>query len=375
MARQQIDVAVVGAGIVGLAHAYTAARKGLSVAVFERSPKAFGASIRNFGMVWPIGQPPGRMHRMAMRSREIWLELLKAAALEYKPTGSLHVMYRRDEEDVAREFAELAPGLDYDCQWLNAEETLARSPAVVPEGLRGALWSPTELTVDPREIVGRLPEYLSERYGVQFYFNCAVHAIDGNKVHAGTGAWEAERVIVCGGDDFATLYPEVFADSVITRCKLQMMRTVEQPDGWQLGPSLAGGLTLQHYSAFGICTTLPALKNRIEEETPELNQWGIHILVSQTTRGEITIGDSHEYGDVVDIFDKVEIDHLILDHAECFLRLPDSSIAERWHGVYAKHPEKPYFTASPAENVRIVTATGGAGMTLSFGLAEETWAS
>ncbi len=309
---------------------------------------------------------------MAMRSREIWLQLLESAGLPYKPTGSLHVMYRKDEEAVAREFAELAPGLGYDCRWLNAYETLQLSSALIPQGLRGALWSPAELTVDPRAIIDSLPGYLEDTYGVQFHFGCAVRAIDGAKVHAGTGVWKAERVIVCGGDDFATLYPEVFAGSGIRRCKLQMLRTVPQPDDWQLGPSLAGGLTLQHYPAFGICTTLPALKRRIAEETPELNKWGIHILVSQTARGEITIGDSHEYGDAVNIFDKLEIDHLILDHSECFLRLPDSSLAERWHGVYAKHPDKPFFTSSPAGNVRIVTATGGAGMTLSFGLAEQT---
>ena len=72
--QQVYDVAVAGSGIVGLAMAYHASKRGLKTAVFERNPAASGATVRNFGMIWPFGQPLETFDR-AMRSREIWLEL------------------------------------------------------------------------------------------------------------------------------------------------------------------------------------------------------------------------------------------------------------------------------------------------------------
>ena len=73
-----------------------------------------------------------------------------------------------------------------------------------------------------------------------------------------------------------------------------MMRTPPQPGGWLLGPSLAFGLTFRHYPTFRICETLTALKERVAREEPELDRWGIHVMVSQSVTGELTLGDSHD---------------------------------------------------------------------------------
>lgn len=364
------DVAVVGAGVLGLAHAYHLARHGLRVVVFEKNTRAQGASIRNFGMLWPIGQMPGAMYTLARRSRELWLDVLGESGLWHACTGSLHLAYREDEFAVLREFAQQAPSAGYECALLSPEQILARAPAVNPTGLHGALWSPTEVCVDPRQVIAGLPDYLARKYGVEFVFGTTVTEWNAPTLLAGGREWEAQRLFVCPGDDLQTLFPEALPAAELTRCKLQMLRSEPMPTEWRLGPMLAGGLTLRHYKSFLHCPSLPALKRRVAAETPDFDRFGIHVMASQNGKNELILGDSHEYDGDIAPFDRVEIDTLILDYLQTFLRVPGLQIAARWHGTYAKHRMHPYCVARPEPNVTVVTGVGGAGMTLSFGLAE-----
>jgi D-hydroxyproline dehydrogenase subunit beta len=112
----------------------------------------------------------------------------------------------------------------------------------------------------------------------------------------------------------------------------------------------------------------------VAEETPELDRWGIHVLISGTAGGALTLGDGHEYGLGVDIFDRAEINNLIVDFTRRHLRAPTLEIAQVWRGVYSKHSDEPYIRYSPAPDVHGLVVTSGAGMTLSFGLAEQTLA-
>jgi D-hydroxyproline dehydrogenase subunit beta len=150
-----------------------------------------------------------------------------------------------------------------------------------------------------------------------------------------------------------------------------MMRSAPYSGGWRIGPMLAAGLTLRHYASFQNCPSLPALRRRVNLETPLLDRLGIHVLVSQNGRRELTIGDSHEYGDLIEPFDKTEVDECILAYLKTFLDAPDIRIAARWHGTYVKHKSEPYVVVHPTPAVTAITGVGGAGMTLSFGLAEQ----
>ena len=64
--------------------------------LFERTPQAQGASIRNFGMIWPIGQAPDKIHQRALATRQTWLDLALKADIWLAQTGSLHLAYADD---------------------------------------------------------------------------------------------------------------------------------------------------------------------------------------------------------------------------------------------------------------------------------------
>jgi len=53
---------VVGSGIVGMALTRSLVERGWQVTLVERHPNPQGASVRNFGMVWPVGQPTGTLY-------------------------------------------------------------------------------------------------------------------------------------------------------------------------------------------------------------------------------------------------------------------------------------------------------------------------
>lgn len=362
---------VIGAGIVGLATARALAIRGYKVTVFERNERAVGASIRNFGMVWPIGQPNGPLFDRAMLSRSIWKQIAVEAGIWHDEVGSLHMAYHDDELRVMEEYVEINRSVR-DCSLLTPEQTLEKSEAVNPDGLKGAIWSSTEMIVEARAAIGQIAQYLTEKYAVEFHWNTAITEISDTTVRSGTRTWSADEIFVCGGEEFETLYPELFAATPITKCKLQMMRMIAQPEDWRIGPSLCGSLSLVHYPGFKVAPSLEALRQRYEVEYAEYLKWGIHVMAAQNHTGELTIGDSHEYGLVHDPFNKDFINRMILSYLGTFTRLKDTQIIQTWNGILPKLTNgQTELVLQPADGVTIINGLGGNGMTLSFGLCEQ----
>ena len=364
-----VDIAVVGGGIAGLAHAYMALRKGYRVVLFEREQFSVGASVRNFGLIWPIGQQPEVGLQYAMRSREHWIDVSKKADFWLNENGSLHLAYHEDEEAVLHEFLDVYKESGFECEWLSSDQIVQKSPAVNWKNLRGGLYSKTECNVNPREAIRRIPLFLQEKYGLILRFGKLVHEITHPFLRTQDETWQASKIYVCSGSDFETLYPNLYAEQHVSKCKLQMMKAMpRQP--FTLGPSLCAGLTLRHYASFSKCKSLPALDKRYDELEMGYKDNGMHVLLAQHADGGLIIGDSHHYFKTVEPFDSEAVNQLILNYLSTFLEV-EFDITERWHGVYPKLNGTIKLELEPEPGVTIINGLGGAGMTLSFGIAEE----
>ena len=370
---QQQSAIVIGAGIVGLAMARALSIKGYTVSVFDKSHAACGASVRNFGMVWPIGQPAGALYNRAIRTRDIWKEIAAESTIWCKQTGSLHVAYNAEEWQVLQELEQQFNTEQRNVLLLNAKKVLSQYPLVNKQNLLGGLFSADELLVDPRQAIELLPEYLTKKYNVQFYWNKCVTQITESIITIGANEQHSANIIVvCSGADFETLYPELFATLPITKCKLQMQRTAAMPTNFTLNTAICGGLSLLHYSSFKDAPSLPLLQKKMQAEYSNYLANGIHVMAAQNNLNEITIGDTHEYGTGFAPFDSMEMNKLVLDYLQLFLPITQQYIAQTWYGIYPKLTNgETELILSPQKNVFIVNGLGGAGMTLSFGLAEE----
>lgn len=363
---------VVGAGIVGLATARALAIKGYLVTVIERSQFSLGASVRNFGMIWPIGQPEGNLYQRALRSKEVWMSYLLDAGIPFSNCGSLHLAYTKEEMSVIEELGDTFTKQDRPVSVISSRKVINDYHGVNDTGLIGALKSTDEIIIDPREGIEKLPPYLSEKYGIRFIWGVAVTEVDKNYVLAGGIQYMADLIFVCSGADFETLFPEMYKKLPITKTKLQMMRFQHTDPQFRIGAAICGGLSLLHYKSFETSASLALLRKKIETEMPEYMKNGIHVMVSQNNVGELTVGDSHEYGLDFDPFDRTAINEMIVSYLKKMMHIDAWKMTQSWNGIYPKltNGESALFL-NPMEGVYILNGIGGNGMTLSFGFAEE----
>ncbi|MFI1204973.1 NAD(P)/FAD-dependent oxidoreductase [Streptomyces sp. NPDC020883] len=150
LTRNSADVVVVGAGVVGAACAYYAARSGLRVVVVDRGPVAGGTTGAGEGNLLVSDKEPGPELELASRSGELWRKLSEELPpdIEYEPKGGLVVA--SDEAGMAalRDFASGQRGAGVTAEEVPADRLRDLEPHLAA-GLAGGFHYPQDAQVMP----------------------------------------------------------------------------------------------------------------------------------------------------------------------------------------------------------------------------------
>ncbi len=365
LTSKHYDIVVVGAGILGLASAWTAAQRGMSVAVIERNAQPIGASIRNFGFITVTGQRRGEHWLRAFKTADIWKTIAPKAGIDVVHQG-LYVMAQRPQAmEVLEAFMQTEMGEQ--CRLLNQEQ-IAQDLSMLKPGF-GALYSPHECRVESRDAIPKLAKWLEQDLGIDFYWNTPVVGVSLPQIYTSRGEVWAQHCVVCPGNDLNGLYPNTLDQAGIQQCTLQMLR-VEVSPSTKVPGAVMSDLSLIRYEGYAAFPEAIELRKILSSEQPEHLANGVHLIVVQSCDGTLVVGDSHVYGDTEAPFSRTDVEGLIISELHKVFPFKQAKITERWLGTYASASDV-IFKANPDKGVSLGVVTGGTGASTSFAFAQE----
>jgi glycine/D-amino acid oxidase-like deaminating enzyme len=221
--QDEVDVAIIGAGITGVACGLALARSGLRVRVHDARGIAEGASGRNGGFALRGGAARYDVAREtygAEAAQELWrrteaaLDRLEAVAGDaFRRTGSLRLAADDEERDEIRLEYEALSEDGFAAEWRDELSHLR------PE-FRGAIFHPTDGSLQPGRFVRRLAEQAAAE-GVAFRERHRIASLD---------ELDAGRVVIATDGSGRGLLPEL--DDAIWPARGQVITT--EPFGERL---------------------------------------------------------------------------------------------------------------------------------------------
>jgi FAD dependent oxidoreductase TIGR03364 len=371
VSAHELRVVVVGGGILGTMHALFAVRAGASVVHLDRYEQPRGASVRNFGLVWVSGRPPGAELALALRARELWEQVgHDVPGTGFRANGSLTVVSDEAELKVLEATAARRDASERGLSVLDADEVRHTNPGLRGEFL-GGLHCSLDAAVEPRSVLGALREFLETSGRYTFLAPREVLEVADHEVTDSTGTrHRADLVVLCLGAAHGGALGSLLAGSPLQPVRLQMAET--EPLGRELKTSVADGNSLRYYGAFREFSDV-----LLGPQDESLARYRIQLLCQQRLDGGLTIGDTHEYAQPFAFDLSEEAASLVHGLALAAVGTPFPSIRRRWVGVYDQmaqvSDDELYLRREVAQGVVVVTGVGGRGMTISPAVAERTF--
>jgi sarcosine oxidase subunit beta len=151
-----VDVAVVGAGIAGASCAHQLARRGASVAVYERDHPAAGSSGRSAAFVETLYTDPDRVRWTQWSAR-----LYERLGIRFVQHGKLQLAH--DDAQLRRAARTLELREEDGARVVDVAEIAALAPRLAVDDLAGAVYGPRDGWVDPPTLIARLLDGIDVR--------------------------------------------------------------------------------------------------------------------------------------------------------------------------------------------------------------------
>lgn len=352
---EKIDVAVVGAGVTGLASARAIARRGLSTCVLERHPRpGLDTSTHNSGVIHSgMYYPPGSLKAgLCVEGGQRLYEFCSTHNVPHAGCGKLIVAH--DDPEIAVLETLRDRGTKNGTRGLEIVDRAfmaAREPAV--NGV-AALWSPNTGIVDAEALVKALLR-AGEADGVMF--------LPGTKL---TGADPA-----AGGIVLRTEREEILATTVVNAAGLYADEVSR----------LLGGETFTIYPCRGEYVELTPSKrplvNGLVYPLPYGHGLGVHVV--KTMSGEVWLGPTARYQERKDDYerDRLPVEafveparRLLNGIARDDLRLSGSGIRAKLHPPTESFAD--FLIRRDRQNPHVVQAAGieSPGLTSSLAIGE-----
>ena len=293
----EVDVVIIGAGLIGCAIAYELSRSDLRITVVEREADVcFGTSSRNSGVLHSgIHYTPGTARaRLSVRGNLLMRPLCETLGVPCEALGKLTVAYTEEQIETLHQLKEQGerngvPGL----RIIGPEEM-----NLIQEGVTGiaALHSPSTAIIDPMRLTIALAEE-AHRRGVTFLFTHEVQSLaprqdSPHRSHEGT----ASQTITVTCRQTATNTPgtkaEVITARVVIDCAGLQADRVARAAGivdYPQYPCRGEYLVLDKRQGAQISTLIYPV--------PGAHSSGLGIHLTKTIDGSVLVGPSNEYLD------------------------------------------------------------------------------
>lgn len=173
-----VDIAIIGGGIIGCSTAYYLAKRGVDVAVFEKSHGvAQEQSGRNWGFVRQLGRDPEELPLM-VRSIALWQGLEKelATGLGWQQGGILAMTDKESGIPAYEQWQDAAKPFDVETQVLSGSQVRNLLPAMTRDWA-GGIYVPNDGNADPEKVTHAFADAIRRKKG-RVITNCAVLGVE-----------------------------------------------------------------------------------------------------------------------------------------------------------------------------------------------------